>query len=127
MNKDIETKNKIYQYIKMGQSVSYPRQIEIEITPTYKGKRPSITKVEKFIRSKRWLNELRYALPDSFTKKAVKMKDNKIYITGIAKNNSFSKEYIKDGFHKATHAGDPIKITGTELYIKYNKVKITYK
>ena len=111
----------------MGQTVSYPRPIDIVISPTYVGKRPTTANLERLIKSKRWKTVLKYALPNSFTKKTMKVKSNKIYITGIAENDSFSKAYIKDGFHKATYAGDPIKIAGSELYINYKKVNIKIK
>ena len=111
----------------MGQQVSYPREIDIVISPTYVGKRQTKANLERLIKSKRWQTVVKYALPNSFTKKTMKVKGNKIYITGIAKNKSFSKAYIKDGFHKGTYAGDPIKIGGSELYVNYKKVNIKDK
>ena len=111
----------------MGQFVSYPRTIRIEIQPTYnRGKKPNDKELEKFIKTKKWKTEVKYSTPDGFKANQMTIQKGKILLQGTVINKKFSEEYIKDGFHKATHAGDHLMVNGHVIYIKFKNIKIKY-
>ena len=86
---------------------------------------------EQFIETKNWKNDVLYALDDEVVFISMNIKDNDLIIYGdISKNNKCSnkriKSKIKDGFHKATHAGDTYIVNERVLLIDYKKVKVLF-
>ena len=86
---------------------------------------------EQFIETESWKNNVIYALGDEVVLISMNIKDDNLIIYGdISKNNKCSnktiKSKVKDGFHKATHAGDTYNINGHDLLIEYKKVKVLF-
>lgn len=116
----------------MGQICSKPPdeyRVKLYITPLYVDKQiVSDEQLNKFINSKRWLSELKYALDEIKGIQQVVVK-GKIVIKGTVSRKDTTKfgsirkggkkRDFKNGviamFHESVHAGDPLTIENIEI------------
>ena len=85
---------------------------------------------QQFIETKQWKDAVIWALGNEVNLISMKVENDYHVIYG-QKTGDYSNKLIinkiKDGFHKATHAGDPYIINEKELYINYKSVNVIFE